>query len=397
MKGKYKALFVLITLCILSVFSSCSNGTGEISESDDHVKYVRGKIRFVDRLPDDVSPYDGMPGETVDYKWSAMSGNPACFSEEFTFFATEFFCFYLDGGPSKARTLCADPFCTHIWGQDNCITSYESLKIAPVGNIIYASYMNQVMCYNMETYRFEVYAVFNENISRVFSMGRYLYIAFKSFDGDDPAVSDMYYEYIRVDALTNSAEFLDRSESCGQIEVLNGKIYGTPDFRLTRFDSRLEEEYMLSAPYVSFYKIYGDQIYYIPRDAKRTDQLFIYDVKKGKKVCLLGDVRSFTILSDKMYVVKYDDGSYEANDGRYINKIFVYSIPSSTEDKPELVQMITPPDGYYIGSGEMSSGSNSLFFNLQKPTDSMPRYFRFYVPGGLWQDISWDYLYHEGV
>ena len=90
----------------------------------------------------------------------------------------------------------------------------------------------------METYRFEVYAVFNENISRVFSMGRYLYIAFKSFDGDDPAVSDMYYEYIRVDALTNSAEFLDRSESCGQIEVLNGKIYGTPDFRLTRFDSR---------------------------------------------------------------------------------------------------------------------------------------------------------------
>ena len=168
-----KALIIFALLCAITVTAACSQNEGG-DETEYPVEYLNGKIKFTDRLPDTASPYDGMSDCTAEYKWSSLSG-PVAVGEEYSFI-TNLFCFYVDGSPASARTLCADPFCRHRWGESYCITSYEYVCTAPVDKAVYAAADNKVLYYNLETYEFYLYAEFNENINDIFSMGRYLYI-----------------------------------------------------------------------------------------------------------------------------------------------------------------------------------------------------------------------------
>ena len=171
----------------------------------------------------------------------------------------------------------------------------------------------------------------------------------------------MYSHYVRVDTLTNTAEHLSYDGKIGEPEIHDDMIYFRAPGMLKRVNSRLEEQPLESAPDCGSFHLFKNLVFYIPNEEYYGDQLWAYDLIGNTQVRMLDNIRSFTVASDKLYVIHYEEGGYEAN----INvKLFIYD----DNDRINLISANTDTEYTIAHSSLVDNRSGNWCINIESPS-----------------------------
>ena len=408
---KQRIRYGAIIIAILLAFSSCGETPAQNNSSDSLI--IGGNIKMVESQ-NTASPYsDGIFHDSRYYDVQFVS------AQNCTYFSG-LVALSIDASPEAPKLICSDPLCAHKYSEGACVSTAEFGYIAPIGDVLYLARgeksTNKIYRYNTETLEYEMYAEFSNDVSRIFALGRYLYVQISHFELDENNnIAKSEAEYIRIDTSENTATSLYKlpaREIYGDLCAYKGEFYYIEDSTLMTLDVALEPyEYITTGTSnldngCREFEIHNDKIYYLPSDEAHMYELWEYDMTTGKEIKLLDDVYRFTVLNGQVYTHKYrlqsarefydnkwqDDNTYE-----YDNEIVGYGLTDLYNGEPLVICRILPPEGAYFGGTILRSGQGSLYSFLA-PIDHDPGNlschgeFRYHIEGDVWHQLMYDYI-----
>lgn len=310
--------------------------------------------------------------------------------------------FYILDNPNKPQTLCRDPLCQHRYDKDNCVTSWEHLLCAPVAeNLFLSSSQNKdtIYKYNTADQQYEVYARFSGEVSRLFSLGKYLYVGLSYVTKRTETTVERNIAFLKIDTVDNTACYLYEIEDSSAIRDLyayKGKFYYLFGNKLMVFDENLSA-YKYNAPKditladgCEKFEIKDDRIYYTTYGGEydNSHELRVYDMITGEDRLLLGNVYLFTVSDGKIFAYIFDPITEKID----YNSIKIYSLDDALYGDAEIIDTVKAPERAILAGNFLYSGQGSIYTFMGRE-DHDPQatefngYYRYYIKNKLWQGM----------